>query len=242
MSKNLKKLDDALDEVLEDDAQDLDKDLLERKSKKQMKFLAKEIAENLSFVLDKNKNETVKAIKEIKPNINVEPTKVEPKIIMRENPAPKVTVKPPEVIVNVEGREEAKESVGLLRRMAEFLAEKVLRVKITGISKKDPLPVTLIYDGQGYRAMGGGGFPSFKKDSDGYLQVSVGDAYKISDKDDDASPNYYGFVSKNGAWYILKETVLAGADTYRYAKGSSDYTTNWTNRASLSYDYYHNVF
>lgn len=67
-------------------------------------------------------------------------------------------------------------------------------------------------------------------------------SYRISDKDDDASPNYYGFVNADGAWYILKETVSAGADTYRYAAGSSDYTTNWTNRASLSYGYFYSTF
>ena len=66
--------------------------------------------------------------------------------------------------------------------------------------------------------------------------------YKISDKDDDASPNYFGFVNADGSWYILKETVSAGADTYRYAAGSSSYTTNWTNRASLSFDHFFNVF
>lgn len=67
-------------------------------------------------------------------------------------------------------------------------------------------------------------------------------SYKISDKDDDASPNYFGFTKADGSWYILKETVSAGADTYRYAAGSSSYTTNWTNRASLSYDYFYNTF
>jgi hypothetical protein len=66
--------------------------------------------------------------------------------------------------------------------------------------------------------------------------------YFISDKDDDASPNYFGFVDRDGNWYILKETVLAGADTYRYAKGTTGYTTNWTGRAALSYDYFYNVF
>lgn len=66
--------------------------------------------------------------------------------------------------------------------------------------------------------------------------------YRISDTDDDASPNYYGFLDKDGAWYILKETIVSGANTYRYAKGTSNYATNWTNRASLSYDYFDVVF
>lgn len=47
--------------------------------------------------------------------------------------------------------------------------------------------------------------------------------YFISDKDDDASPNYFGFVDRDGNWYVLKETVLPGGDTYRYAKGTTGY-------------------
>lgn len=66
--------------------------------------------------------------------------------------------------------------------------------------------------------------------------------YKINDVDADTSPNYYGFTDKDGNWFILKETLSAGADTYRYVKGSSNYTTNWTARVGLSYDYYYNVF
>lgn len=89
-----------------------------------------------------------------------------------------------------------------------------------------------------------------KTDADGYITPQVFmlnphnpvDGYVVSDKDDDASPNYYGYVNADGYWYIMKETVSAGADTYRFAKGTSGYTTNWTNRASLSYDYFYTVF
>lgn len=66
--------------------------------------------------------------------------------------------------------------------------------------------------------------------------------YKISDVDADASPNYYGYTRKDGYWYILKETISAGNDTYRYAKGTSGYTTNWTNRVSLTYNYFDTEF
>lgn len=75
------------------------------------------------------------------------------------------------------------------------------------------------------------------------IQTKIGDVladYKISDIDADASPNYYGFLRKDGAWYILKETVSAGADTYRYVKGASGY--NWSNRASESYVTFDSAF
>ena len=66
--------------------------------------------------------------------------------------------------------------------------------------------------------------------------------YKIADKDADASPNYYGFTDAHGDWYIMKETISAGADTYRYAKGSTGYIAAWTGRASLTFDYFDVVF
>lgn len=65
------------------------------------------------------------------------------------------------------------------------------------------------------------------------------DGYKITDFDD-STPSYYGFVNKDGAWYIQKEDTLTG--TYRYAKGSSTYSDNWDDRENLSYDYFDNVF
>lgn len=64
------------------------------------------------------------------------------------------------------------------------------------------------------------------------------DGYNITDIDD-ATPAYYGFLNKSGAWFIQKE---GASGDYRYVKGSSGYTTNWTNRASLTYDYFDNVF
>ncbi|HHD92284.1 MAG TPA: hypothetical protein ENL06_01500 [Candidatus Portnoybacteria bacterium] len=67
--------------------------------------------------------------------------------------------------------------------------------------------------------------------------VSIIDIYHISDIDD-SSPAYYGFVDKDGNWYIMKEDT----GTYRYCKGTTDYSTNWSNRASLTYDYYDNIF
>ena len=72
----------------------------------------------------------------------------------------------------------------------------------------------------------------------------VGDifsGYVIAKKDDDASPNFYGYVRADGSWYILRETISAGNDSYEYANGSRDFDTNWSNRVGLSYLFYHDL-
>jgi hypothetical protein len=61
--------------------------------------------------------------------------------------------------------------------------------------------------------------------------------YKISDLED-GTTSYFGYLNADGGWYILKLTTTAA----RYVKGDSAYTTAWTGRASLTYDYYNNVF
>lgn len=64
--------------------------------------------------------------------------------------------------------------------------------------------------------------------------------YKVNDIDVDSDPQYFGFTDKDGNWYISKKTESSGA--FRYAKGTSNYTTNWSGRSLLSYDYFYNVF
>jgi hypothetical protein len=65
------------------------------------------------------------------------------------------------------------------------------------------------------------------------------DGYEITNIDDSGSPAYYGFVKKTGAWYIMQED---SSGSYRYAKGSSNFSVGWTGRALLSYDYFNSVF
>jgi len=65
------------------------------------------------------------------------------------------------------------------------------------------------------------------------------DGYEITEIDDTSSPSYYGFLKKNGYWYIMKED---SAGAYRYSKGATAFSTNWTNRASLTYDYFNSIF
>lgn len=64
------------------------------------------------------------------------------------------------------------------------------------------------------------------------------DGYKITEVDD-STTSYYGFLDKDGKWYIMQES---SSGAYRYSKGTTNFSTNWTNRASLSYDYFHNIF
>lgn len=70
--------------------------------------------------------------------------------------------------------------------------------------------------------------------------LNASGGYKISDLDDSGTTNYFGYVASTGGWYILAYNT--STNTFRYIKGDSSYSTNWTNRSSLSYDYYDVVF
>ena len=63
--------------------------------------------------------------------------------------------------------------------------------------------------------------------------------YHISDEESGGTVEYYGKVANNGAWFILKIDTVA--KTYRYANGSSNYTTGWTGRAGLTYQYFYQI-
>lgn len=65
------------------------------------------------------------------------------------------------------------------------------------------------------------------------------DGYEIADVDDDTIPAYYGFIDKDGNWYITKEDTNGG---FRYVRGTTNYVNNWTNRDLLTYDHFNNVF
>lgn len=86
---------------------------------------------------------------------------------------------------------------------------------------------------------GGGGLTSVESEAlQGVATEEKQDplsSYKITDIDD---AGYYGYLKADGAWYIM--SGIAGE--YRYIKGDSDYATNWTNRASLTYGYFNDIF
>jgi len=65
------------------------------------------------------------------------------------------------------------------------------------------------------------------------------DGYEITQIDSNSSPAYYGFLKLDGRWYIMSQDSSGG---YRYSKGSSNFASNWTNRARLGYDYFDTIF
>jgi len=69
-------------------------------------------------------------------------------------------------------------------------------------------------------------------------QDSPTDGYSIT-QIDDSIPSYFGFINKDGNWFIMRE----GEDSaYRYAKGGGNFASNWSNRAILDYNYFDKVF
>lgn len=87
----------------------------------------------------------------------------------------------------------------------------------------------------------GPGTVAIKDSSDNKIDPAIKsptDAYGVTEIDD-STPAYYGFVNKEGAWYITRE----GNDgSYRYNKGTGSFTSNWSNRSSLTYDYFDATF
>lgn len=70
-------------------------------------------------------------------------------------------------------------------------------------------------------------------------QAQPTDGYRISEIDDNAI-TFYGFTNKDGAWFIMKEDTDTGS--FRYSRGDTNFSGNWSNRENLGYDYYSNVF
>lgn len=71
--------------------------------------------------------------------------------------------------------------------------------------------------------------PAEKQPTDGYRIVQI----------DDSVPAYYGFTNKDAEWYIMREDA---SGNYRYKKGTVDFTTNWSARAGLTYQYFDQEF
>lgn len=84
----------------------------------------------------------------------------------------------------------------------------------------------------------------------GYEAVS---GYQLSDTSASGSGagyvQYNGYLDKDGNWYIQKIVGdLSSSATARYIRGgdasnvSTNYQTNWTGRAALTYGYFSEIF
>lgn len=87
------------------------------------------------------------------------------------------------------------------------------------------------------------------KDSTGTLidpaEEHPTDGYKIAHVDDTSDPDYayYGFVNKNGNWYVQRETLTGvNAGTYLYFYGADSFSVNWEGRDDLQYDDFEDIF
>lgn len=66
------------------------------------------------------------------------------------------------------------------------------------------------------------------------------DGYRVSEIDTGDNTTYYGFINKEGGWYIMKEDPTTGS--FRYVKGEAYFSRNWNKRTKLKYDYFHDTF
>lgn len=64
--------------------------------------------------------------------------------------------------------------------------------------------------------------------------------YVLANYDDASNPVYLGKVDSTGNWIIVE--INTTNKTNKLAAGTSEYTTNWTNRAGLTYANYDSVF
>lgn len=63
--------------------------------------------------------------------------------------------------------------------------------------------------------------------------------YQPGNKDENTGgTSYYGFIDTDGNWYIQRITTT----DVDFVRGSSDFSTNWTNRAVLVYAKFDQVF
>lgn len=200
--------------------------------------LKKSITDLAAILKGKEFNPTIKVNVPdvIVPDIKIPEIKI-PDIVV---PEPKITVNPASLNLDLTELLDALEPLKFLSNKATNpisvrLSDGQKFIKaLQNVADKAGQVVTSFSASSG---MSGEDYKHIERDGDDILA-----RYKCADTDDDASPNYYGFLDKEGNWYILQEVLVAGANTYRYVRGTADYATNWGNRAGLTYDYFSEVF
>lgn len=75
---------------------------------------------------------------------------------------------------------------------------------------------------------------------------AIVDGYRVADqlpKGSDPNTIYFGYVDKEGNWYIERNDSTAG--TWRFARGKASvtsYVAAWAGREGLTYGYFYAVF
>ena len=65
--------------------------------------------------------------------------------------------------------------------------------------------------------------------------------YHLVAKDLSSDPFYMGYKNSDGNWFVWKLNIDAVTED-GFIYGTSGFGANWTNRATLSYDDYDNIF
>jgi len=67
--------------------------------------------------------------------------------------------------------------------------------------------------------------------------------YKPIQRDENpGGTSYYGMIASDGSWVILRETISSTVTTDAYAIGTSNFSSNWANRATLTYSSFDSLF
>jgi hypothetical protein len=171
-----------------------------------------------------------KAVNEVSKRLSQ--IKLDPKITVQAPKPERVIVPPAQVTVDkteIDYKKLAKEVSAVTKdfdykRLAKILVDEISGIVVTG---------------------GGGGGASFRDSNGDSARALVDDQgrlvtattavseYSFCDKTEVDGVQHIGYATNTGAWKIKKYD----GDSMRYASGDSDYETNWTNRASLVYDY-----
>lgn len=72
-----------------------------------------------------------------------------------------------------------------------------------------------------------------------FQKVEVLAGYEVTKIDEAGDPKYYGAVDSDGNWYIRRVTSDTSHD---FARGTTNFSTNWTGRAALDYADFDSVF
>jgi len=242
------------------------KDLHDKLFQEDLIHLLKELIEAQKNQLTVNVPEI--KIPEIKiPKIDTPEVEVDLKVLADELRATLNDLKPKDEVKVLNIKEAQKDEVsiknlktieGLLKKLLEkdthiTLKQDKQKIEVkmpTLTSPKDYIPVRLTDGIKFYNAIShaisSAGISQEAQDKleklefeDGKLKITATN-YSFYASAEDANYDYVGKTDKDGNWYIMRINKTTGVADY--AVGASGMVTNWTNKASQSYDLYENRF